>query len=453
MDFFCPYCVVRSKEILATNIHPCSFCSQHSYNCRHWDVTDEAMIDKTKEYLTSIGCSDIGTSEYFERDDFINACYKYQLSIDDIPFKETNPSHIAFDYRTHTSNQPVFSLFLKNIVENVMIRKRHGKLDTCDISGTNVEIKGRLSIITPMLLEELKNEELIKKMRLILRREDQTSKERLLPVVSMIPDVMHLLNRTIERVIKILFIHGSRQYMSTNNRNLGAFQKSIEDVVNSSSFRYKSEPADDVNDQESDCSDDDKEEFHVGKKWSFPIPEKTTDLVGDVNMLFAQAKKFIEKIHLLYSLCLPPTVTSSVLLKSAIEKFQHIMKVIQIHRNLEEEEIDDLELKIHNFSNDWIGVAGIDGITNYFHYIIAGHVIHFLRRYKNYYRYMQQGWEQLNSWIKVYILHHTQRGGHGAKKPNYLKPLYRHFQRSFAWRSGIGDVFLIEIQLNSVIHL
>ena len=47
----------------------------------------------------------------------------------------------------------------------------------------------------------------------------------------------------------------------------------------------------------------------------------------------------------------------------------------------------------------------------------------------------------MNSWIKVYYLHHTQRGGHGSKQKSYLRPLYRHFLRSYGWRTGLAESF------------
>ena len=42
------------------------------------------------------------------------------------------------------------------------------------------------------------------------------------------------------------------------------------------------------------------------------------------------------------------------------------------------------------------------------------HFAYYLKEWKNLYRYSQQGWESLNSLIKSFYFHRTQRGGHGA---------------------------------------
>ena len=102
-----------------------------------------------------------------------------------------------------------------------------------------------------------------------------------------------------------------------------------------------------------------------------------------------------------------------------------------------------LEETITEFSEKWIRVAGIDGQTTYFHYIVSGHVVYFARKYKNYHRFSQQGWEALNARMKTYFLHHTQKAGEGARHRSYLVSIYKYFQRSFAWRTGLGDQYFL----------
>ena len=43
--------------------------------------------------------------------------------------------------------------------------------------------------------------------------------------------------------------------------------------------------------------------------------------------------------------------------------------------------------------------VGVELITNYMHLLGAGHVEYFLTKYRNLYRYNQQGWESLNNKI------------------------------------------------------
>lgn len=255
----------------------------------------------------------------------------------------------------------------------------------------------------------------ISRNRLVLEKEEESANNRLLPVLCMIPDIMHLLNRTAERVIKILLMKGEQKHKQTL-QTLETFKTSMESIVNSDAFR---------NNSSNDDDETDSNKFHTGKKWSYPTTD-STELVGDVKMTFSAARNFIKNLHLLYALCLPDDEMKDTIIQT-IQTYREIMEIIQQKEDFSDEQISELVQKLNRFGDDWVNVAGIAGQTNYFHYLIAGHVVHFLREYRNFYRYQQQGWEALNSWMKIYFLHYTQRGGHGPIHKSYLKPMYRQF--------------------------
>ena len=45
---------------------------------------------------------------------------------------------------------------------------------------------------------------------------------------------------------------------------------------------------------------------------------------------------------------------------------------------------------------EWLKLAGEEGVMNYIHMIGSGHIHFYLTRYRNLYKFSQQGWEQLN---------------------------------------------------------
>jgi hypothetical protein len=70
----------------------------------------------------------------------------------------------------------------------------------------------------------------------------------------------------------------------------------------------------------------------------------------------------------------------------------------------------------------WLKLAHKEGMTNYIHMLASGHVDFHLRKWKNLYRYQNQGWEHLNLQIKYVFHHRNQHGGHsGNTKGRSLK--------------------------------
>ena len=84
-------------------------------------------------------------------------------------------------------------------------------------------------------------------------------------------------------------------------------------------------------------------------------------------------------------------------------------------------------------------------ITNYMHLIGAGHITYFLDKYRNLYRFSQQGWEALNKLIKSHYHHKTNHGGcqgntnSAMVRGQHLLPIANLITRRHAWlRTGQG---------------
>jgi hypothetical protein len=50
-------------------------------------------------------------------------------------------------------------------------------------------------------------------------------------------------------------------------------------------------------------------------------------------------------------------------------------------------------------------------MTNYLDIIGSGHLTFFSAKYRNLYKYLQQGWESLNQLLKLYYFNNTNHGG------------------------------------------
>ena len=63
------------------------------------------------------------------------------------------------------------------------------------------------------------------------------------------------------------------------------------------------------------------------------------------------------------------------------------------------------------------------GVTNYIHMLGSGHLIEFLYKYWNLYKYSQQGWENQNKQATGMYHKHIQKGGHGSKEEQRIQIL------------------------------
>ena len=90
-----------------------------------------------------------------------------------------------------------------------------------------------------------------------------------------------------------------------------------------------------------------------------------------------------------------------------------------------------------------IKLTGSACITNYIHLIGAAHIYCFLVKYRNLYKYSQQGWEQLNKSASGIYHRHSQKGGHRAKEEEKSKILavFRFFVRKCMWKTALGEEY------------
>ena len=104
-------------------------------------------------------------------------------------------------------------------------------------------------------------------------------------------------------------------------------------------------------------------------------------------------------------------------------------------------EIASYQNHADKFFQAWVRLWQIEGITNYIHMIGSGHIADYLYKWKNLYRYSQQGWEAMNSLIKTFFFRRTSHGGgvRGNSKKSRLIPIARWLQRRLVFLCGVSE--------------
>jgi hypothetical protein len=115
------------------------------------------------------------------------------------------------------------------------------------------------------------------------------------------------------------------------------------------------------------------------------------------------------------------------------------MESARRREDFNENDIEEFQTIADDWFEQWVKLAGRDGLTNYIHMVGAGHLSFYMREWGNLYRYSQQGWESYNSLIKSVYYRRTQRGGNGGNKDetnSRVVPLGRWLQRKMFFLSG-----------------
>jgi hypothetical protein len=176
-------------------------------------------------------------------------------------------------------------------------------------------------------------------------------------------------------------------------------------------------------------------------QWKLPITEKKE--LGPISMTNTKVRKIIDNFDPLVDAVLPddtPEHTKDLWYKS-MDSYRELMVMVRQREDFSDEDIEEFSDLCDDFYENWIELHQREGITNYIHLIGSGHVTYYLRRYRNLYRFSQQGWESLNSKVKRIFYKNTQKGGKGSKDKTYLLPVIRFLQRDLLWKTGRADRF------------
>jgi len=311
----------------------------------------------------------------------------------------------------------VMTTFFMEIKKNVLLRRKHGQLQDKNVESTHCRTREDMLLfldsVIPSLIDIISIEKCFKRVSYAVKRYDETKSNFLLPPEKLVIDIMHCLNRTVEKIVTMLLLHGVRKRGSTK-RDVATFIKEVENVVNTQEFW----------------------EGHRNierSKWEVPKPNpKSNEYFGVIKFSFKTAKQFFAMIEKLLPTCIPPNHDSRHMWDRSLATFKAIMTKLQQKQSFTDEEIDALQESIDLFGDDWVMLNGEEGVGNYLHYLLSGHVCFFLRKYRNLYHVCQQGWECFSWRMKAFYFRRTQRGGHGSGG-SMLIPIYKCLSRRIAW--------------------
>jgi hypothetical protein len=443
-EFFCHLCSCRSSDILQSFTGPnrCEeCCTANTEQCRHHSVCDTALIerfteelgDRFTEYLAMHGEEIKVVSE------------KTELILSDEVNASNNPRHINFE-------PPVIG----------PQRVEYVKFITTELRLRNLPLGGTLDDRREKLRNSLYMEQKYALIKCVLSRNEGAVSAMKHLIEDAIPCGLHMENRVGEKIIQMLLSKGLdaivvKEVHPEDDTKTKLSLKKKTALSKKNVPKKKKKPKRNIP-QVSFNEFVKKVELHMNTKilgtnrrpaqWSMPVTDKKE--LGPISMTNTKVRKIINSMDELIASVLTdtPEVKKALWYKS-MDCYRDLIVMVRQREDFSDEDIEEFSELCDEFYQAWIDLHEREGITNYIHLIGSGHVTYYLRRYRNLYRFSQQGWESLNSKVKRIFYKNTQKGGKGSKDKTYLLPVVRFLQRDLLWKTGLADQFFEERYYNA----
>ena len=260
---------------------------------------------------------------------------------------------------------------------------------------------------------------------------DDDSKTRgsaLVLLISLIPCILHLENRMGLKLTQTAIekgmasaIEGTLSYLTevaSQEERVNLFIKKVQSVVNGASMLgYDDVPG----------------------QWQVPY-DTNAKKMDPICMDNTRVRKVIDSMDDLIDVCIADPALQTRW-KRAVGNYREGMVLMRSRNVMTDEEIFSYQRYMDYFHQEWIFIAGRDGISNYEHFLSTGHGMEYLLHWRCLYTHSQQGWEAFNALFKSFYFRRTARGGRVGKDGKGIKsrlyPIGRWLMRRMIWMMDV----------------
>jgi hypothetical protein len=377
--YFCHLCPCSSKDILfyKGGNNRCNRCkAKHNAKCYHWEVGDEDTIERFQQIPKE------EVKEYFETcgsplNEVVEKCkMKYQPSAIN---KESDFYNIEFQINDADDDDAMEKLYAFSSLLTEVLQLRNLAVD-----GTLGERRERLK--TQMMVEE--------RWKLILLAVQQSEEGReaaLMLIKQVIPCIMHLENRSGEKILTMLLGVGAEIHQKRRpGSSLQLYLQVVENIVTKTILGTPWRP----------------------KQWRVPLKDGAYE-IGKNSLSNSTTHEFMARVMPLVETIFQhmDDEATQTEWQQMINHYNIAIELLRSPTEFSDEDIETFQSHADIFYHKWIELVGQEGITYYIHVLGSGHISHYLKQHKNLYKFSQQNWESINEYMKITYFCNTQRGG------------------------------------------
>jgi hypothetical protein len=373
--------------------------------CYHHTICDSNYLQKSSEELDSL----LEEYERIHNKSFYAVCANSVIRSEiGIANKEVDPFHV--DYRIPSAEEDLSS------------RIAYTRLITRECNLRGLSIDGDVATRQERLKKSIKLEQEIYARSITREWELFPDDNPLIEYVEkMIPCILHLENRIGEKILSMILFKAEE----LNGHAFTRFYNEVQEFLRTTVLGTGEHPS----------------------QYKLPV---VSDKDGPKGLAKISGSNTFVRTLMSSSISMTETLIPEAqsalradLIKS-LSAYSEAIKLLTLHRNLTDEEIELFGYHADVFFESWISAFGEQGVTNYIHLMGAGHIYDFLKKHRCLYLYSQQGWEALNSKVNTLFHMSSQRGGNNSGPDggkSYIFPIVQYIMRHLLWITGEGDKF------------
>jgi hypothetical protein len=309
-------------------------------------------------------------------------------------------------------------------------RTQFSSLLTSELSKRNLSTRGNLGIRRERLRDSLISEWKYRELKKGLDRGEvlQNSACAYL-VIDAVPCILHMENRIGLKFLTLLLTEGLTNavekklyqdlFPNSEKKRRVKLLEDAEQYINKIVLGTRRNPA----------------------QWECPTENQKKE-IGTICMDNNRTRKVVTQLLGLIKICVPEGDERREWWEEAIiNNYVPFFEMLRRKREFSIEDIAEFQQMVDKWFQTWVKLWGAEGCTNYIHLLSSGHISEYLRYWKSLYPHSQQGWEALNSLLKVFYFRRTARGGTmggkwGTGKKSRILPIARWLLRRAMWASG-----------------
>jgi hypothetical protein len=420
----CHCCAIKSSDLLLVQDKDnCPWCQTlhggtdrwDGWQCYHQSMLTEDNLpileEKAKNLRSLLGISEAGKESELEE---LRKATKVDTKEDpriSSAASRNDKNSIHFDFASVEVSEEERDAYSSMLVLDLILRK-------LPFTGTISERQKRLR---EALVQEWTLKYLLSSLKHMGKRMDTCA----LLLIEAVPCILHLENRVGIKIFTMLLVEGlgnakTGKILETETSEVSRIQKCF-DII------------------QQFCNQRVWGTMECPAQWKCPREGAKQDQIGEVSIENTRTRLVIESLSGLIDLLVPDCERREYWKMSICNNYVPAMELLRQKDSFTDENIASFQKFIDLFYQEWVSLHGKAGVTNYIHMLSSSHISDYLKHWRNLYQHSQQGWESLNSMVKVYFFRRTQRGGKGRGngKKSKLLPLARWLSRRQVWALGV----------------
>jgi hypothetical protein len=153
-----------------------------------------------------------------------------------------------------------------------------------------------------------------------------------------------------------------------------------------------------------------------------------------------RTRKVIENFELLVDVAVTDNAWA-IKYATCIPNYRDDMIILRQHLEFTDDDIEQFQNHMDTWFQKWMQQHASEGCTNYTHQLSSRHIAEYMLKWRNMYRFSQQGWENFNHVFTTYYFGRMNHGGRrhaGAVKSKLIR-VGRWLQRRLSWMTELGD--------------